>query len=124
MDETKSNGDLNAKVRQARAGSHEPRCEGGDSDKKKSESSNRIQIGQDEHLCAHPYKEAAYHGSRDTQHLLLSRRTYGRKRGEETGGDRCADSWPIHPVVNDVAQAGRQTPFQGKLDVLNVGDRI
>src|SRR6201998_3830681 len=124
MNEAKSDGNLHAKVGPARAGSHEPGCEGGDGDKKNSESCNRIQIGQDEHLCAHPNKEATHQGSTDTQHLLLSRRTDGRKRGEETGRDRCADSWPIHPVINDVAQAGRQTPFHGKLDVLNVGERI
>src|SRR5258708_33130865 len=124
MDEAKSNGDLHAKVRQARAGSHEPGREGGDNDKKNGESRNRIQIGQDEYLCAHPNKEATHHGSRDTQHLLLSRRTDGRKRGEKTGRDRCADSWPIRPVINDVTQAGRQTPFHGKLDVLDVGERI
>src|SRR6202008_3929954 len=91
---------------------------------KDCESRNRIQIGQDEYLCAHPNKEATHQGSGDAQHLLLSRRTDGRKRGEETGRNRCADSWPIHPVVKDVAQAGRQTAFYGELDLLNVGERI
>jgi len=27
----------------------------------------------------------------------------------------CADSWPIHPVVNDVAQAGSQTAFHPQI---------
>src|SRR4029077_14806876 len=113
-----------AKVGQARAGCHEPGSEGGENGEKNGESRNRIQIGQDENLRAHPNEEATHQGSGDAKSLLLSRRTYGRERGEETGRDRCADSWPIHPIINDVAQAGRQTAFQGKLDVRNVGERI
>jgi hypothetical protein len=91
---------------------------------KNSESHNRVEVGQNGYLRAHPDKRAPHQGAGETQNLFLARCADRGQPRQQACRYRRVDTRPGDGVVDDVTEARRKAAFQRELKVLRIGERF